>query len=569
MSCLPNEHCTGAPPPAPYQMMNRMRGLFFATSLLATLCLTAQAPVSEAPDNWWELDRTDSTFPGVSAAKANTYLAGKKAEPVVVAVIDSGVDIEHEDLADAIWTNEDEIPGNGVDDDKNGYVDDIHGWNFIGGADGRNVNYENLEVVRLYNRLHAKYNNRNRDGLSKKEREEYDRYVAYKEQIEAKQKELGPTAQQYGMIKEAVDNMLEEMGKSADEVTAEDVASFESDDAGILMVQNVVASATASGGSFAELYEQLAGAMDYFDSQLKYNFNPEFDARDIVGDDPTNMNERYYGNNDVEGPDAAHGTHVSGIIAGVRDNGVGVNGVGGSNVRIMSIRTVPNGDERDKDVANAIRYAVDNGAKVINMSFGKGQSPYKKEVDAAMKYAEKNDVLMVHAAGNDGKLLDLTNNFPNDTYQGKKRTGKTWIEVGAASSDYGQGLAASFSNYNKEYVDVFAPGAQIYSTIPDDEYAKFDGTSMAAPMVAGIAALLRSYFPDLKAKQVKNIIEESALPVNLDVNKPGTEGETVNFAELSATGGLANAYTAVKLAERTKGKNRRMRDDRDESLRQF
>ena len=569
MSCLPNEHCTGAPPPAPYQMMNRMKGLFFAASMLATLCLTAQVPASEAPNNWWELDRTDNTFPGVSAAKANTYLAGKKAEPVVVAVIDSGVDIEHEDLADAIWTNEDEIPGNGVDDDKNGYVDDIHGWNFIGGADGRNVNYENLEVVRLYNRLHAKYNNRNRDGLSKKEREEYDRYVDYKEQIEAKQKELGPTAQQYGMIKEAVDNMLEEMGKSAEEVTAEDVAAFESDDAGILMVQNVVASATASGGSFAELYDQLAGAMDYFDSQLKYNFNPEFDARDIVGDDPANMDERYYGNNDVEGPDAAHGTHVSGIIAGVRDNGVGVNGVGGSNVRIMSIRTVPNGDERDKDVANAIRYAVDNGAKVINMSFGKGQSPYKKEVDAAMKYAEKNDVLMVHAAGNDGKLLDLTNNFPNDTYQGKKRTGKTWIEVGAASSDYGEGLAAPFSNYNKKYVDVFAPGAQIYSTIPDDEYAKFDGTSMAAPMVAGIAALLRSYFPDLQAKQVKQIIEESALPVNLDVNKPGTEGETVNFAELSATGGLANAYTAVKLAERTKGKNRRMRDDRDESLRQF
>ena len=424
-------------------------------------------------------------------------------------------------------------------------------------------------MVRLYNQLKAKYNNRNREGLSRKEREEYDRYVAYKEEIEAKQKELGPTAQQYGMIKEAVDNMLEEMGKSADEVTAEDVASFKSDDAGILMVKNVVASATASGGSFAELYEQLEGAMDYFDSQLKYNYNPEFDARDIVGDDPTNMDERYYGNNDVEGPDAAHGTHVSGIIAGVRDNGVGVNGVGGSNVRIMSIRAVPNGDERDKDVANAIRYAVDNGAKVINMSFGKGQSPYKKEVDAAMKYAEKNDVLMVHAAGNDGKLLDLTNNFPNDTYQGKKRTGKTWIEVGAASSDYGEGLAAPFSNYNKKYVDVFAPGAQIYSTIPDDGYAKFDGTSMAAPMVAGIAALLRSYFPDLKAKQVKEIIEQSALPVNLDVNKPGTEGETVNFSELSATGGLANAYTAVKLAERTKGKNRRLRDERDERLRQF
>lgn len=543
-----------------------MKRIFVVLSLVFALSVQAQ---DAAPNNWWELDRTDNSFPGVSAAKANSYLQGKKAQPVVVAVIDSGVDIEHEDLKDAIWTNPGEIPDNGIDDDNNGYVDDVHGWNFIGGADGRNVNYENLEVVRIYNRLKAKYNNRNRDGLSRKEKEEYDRYIEYKDRIEAKQAELGPTATQYTMIKAAVDNMLSEMDKSADEVSADDVANFKSDDQAVQMVKNVVLNATADGTTFAELYDQLEGALDYFDGQLKYNYNPDFDAREIVGDDPSNLSDRYYGNNDVEGPDAAHGTHVAGIIAGVRDNDLGVNGVGGPNVKIMSVRAVPNGDERDKDVANAIRYAVDNGAKVINMSFGKGQSPYKKEVDRAMKYAQKNDVLLVHAAGNDGKLLTLKNNFPNDTYQGKRRTGKTWIEVGAASSSYDEGLAASFSNYNKKYVDVFAPGAQIYSTIPDDEYATFDGTSMAAPMVAGIAALVRSYFPDLKAKQVKEVIEESALPVNLEVNRPGGENEMVSFSELSATGGLANAYTAAKLAEQTKGKNRRERKNRDESLRQY
>ncbi|MCP9237732.1 S8 family peptidase [Lewinella sp. JB7] len=543
-----------------------MKQLFVLLALVCSLGLGAQG--TAAPDNWWELDRTENSFPGVSAAKAHNYLEGKQAKPVIVAVIDSGVDIEHEDLKDVIWTNPGEIPGNGIDDDRNGYVDDIHGWNFIGGADGRNVNYENLEVVRMYNKLHAKYNNRNRDGLDKKERAEYDRYVEYKEEIEAKEAELGPSAQQYAMIKDAVDQMLNEMGKSANEVTARDIADYKSDDQTALIVKNIVANATANGGTFAELYDQLEGATDYFDSQLKYNYNKEFDARDIVGDNPDNLDQRYYGNNDVEGPDAAHGTHVAGIIAGVRGNQLGVNGVGGDHVRIMSVRTVPNGDERDKDVANAIRYAVDNGAKVINMSFGKGISPYKKEVDAAMKYAEKHDVLMVHAAGNDGKLLTLSNNFPNDTYQGKKKSGKTWIEVGAASSEYGEGLAAGFSNYNKKYVDVFAPGAQIYSTIPDDQYAKFDGTSMAAPMVAGIAALVRSYFPDLKAKQVKEIIEESALPVNLEVIKPGSDDERVKFSELSATGGLANAYTAVKLAERTKGKNRRA-GKRDPSLMLF
>ena len=540
-----------------------MNRFLFLLSLACSLSLGAQ---DVAPQNWWELDRTDNSFPGVSAAKANAYLAGKKAEPVVVAVIDSGVDIEHEDLQGAIWTNEDEIPGNGIDDDKNGYVDDVHGWNFIGGADGRNVNYENLEVVRLYNRLNAKYNNRNRDGLSRKEKEEYDQYLEYKETIDAKQAELGPTAAQYTMIKDAVDAAVKEIGKEPEEITAEDIAALESEDENMAIVKRVVANAAAGGSTFADVYSQLEGAMDYFDSQLKYNYNPEFDARDIVGDNPDDINDRYYGNNDVEGPDASHGTHVAGIIAAVRDNEIGVNGVGGQHVLIMSVRTVPNGDERDKDVANAIRYAVDNGAKVINMSFGKGQSPYKDAVDDAMKYAQKNDVLLVHAAGNDGKQLSLTNNYPNDTYLGKKRTGKNWIEVGAASADYDDQLAAGFSNYNKDYVDVFAPGARIYSTIPDNEYATFDGTSMAAPMVAGIAALVRSYFPDLKARQVKEIIEESALPVNLEVVLPGSEGEKVKFSELSRTGGLANAYTAVKLAEQTKGKNRRLRDERDASL---
>ncbi len=543
-----------------------MRNLLLLLAFVATFGLSAQ---SAAPNNWWELDRTENSFPGVSASRAHAYLADKKAEPVVVAVIDSGVDIEHEDLKGVIWTNEGEIPGNGVDDDKNGYIDDVHGWNFIGGPDGQNVNYENLEIVRLYNKLHAKYNNRNRDGLSKKEKVEYDQYMEYKETIDNKQAELGPTAAQYEMIKSAIDQALEKMGKDASEVTAADIANYESDDQTIALVKQVVANASAGGTTFADLYGQLEEATAYFDSQLKYNYNTEFDARSIVGDDPDNMDQRNYGNNDVQGPDASHGTHVAGIIAGMQDNGIGVNGVGGPDVQIMSIRTVPNGDERDKDVANAIRYAVDNGAKVINMSFGKGASPHKDAVDDAMKYAEKHDVLLVHAAGNDGKLLTLENNYPNDTYQGKRRAGKTWIEVGAASSSYDDQLAAPFSNYNDTYVDVFAPGAQIYSTIPGNQYAKFDGTSMAAPMVAGIAGLIRSYFPDLTAKQVKAVIEQSAVPVNLDVVKPGTEDDKVKFSELSATGGLANAFTAVKLAEQTKGKNRRLRDERDSSLRLY
>lgn len=536
-----------------------MNKLLLLVALLATFSLSAQ----ETPKNWWDMDRTDDSFPGVSAAKAHAYLQGKQATKVVVAVIDSGVDVEHEDLKDIIWTNPGEVAGNGIDDDKNGYIDDVHGWNFIGGADGRNVNNENLEIVRLYNKLHKKYNNRNRDGLKKKEKKAYDRYIEYKTAIEEKMAAMEPQYQQYTSLLGGMEAVAGLVGKKPAEVTWEDVEALESEDQMVTMIKGM-GSRMKAQGSFADIYGQLEGLVDYLKGQVEYNYNVDFDAREIVGDNPDNLDDRNYGNNDVTGPDAGHGTHVAGIIAAVRENGIGVNGVGGMNVEIMSVRTVPNGDERDKDVANAIRYAVDNGASVINMSFGKGQSPYKKEVDAAMKYAEKNDVLLVHAAGNDGKMLTLTNNYPNDTYLGRKKTGKTWIEVGAASAFYDENLPASFSNYNKKYVDVFAPGRDIYSTIPGSEYASNSGTSMAAPMVAGIAALLRSYFPDLKAKQVREIILESALPVNLQVTKPGSE-EVVDFADLSVTGGLANAYTAIKLAEQTKGKKRKTAE-RDESL---
>lgn len=537
-----------------------MNKLLLFVALMATFTLAAQ---EETPKNWWDLDRAADSYPGVSAAKTHAYLQGKKATKVVVAVIDSGVDIEHEDLKDIIWTNEDEIAGNGIDDDNNGYVDDVHGWNFIGGADGRNVNYENLEVVRLYNTLHKKYNNRNRDGLSKDEKAEYDAYKEYDKIISEKYDAAAPTYARYTTIVESMNQVAKHVGKKPADISWEEVEKLTQKDDATGMIQQL-AGRMKTQGTFSDIYGQLEGTLDYLKSQVEYNYNKDFDARDIVGDNPANLDDRNYGNNDVTGPDASHGTHVSGIIAAVRDNGIGVNGVGGANVEIMSIRTVPNGDERDKDVANAIRYAVDNGASVINMSFGKGYSPYKSAVDAAMKYAEKNDVLLVHAAGNDGKMLTLTNNFPNDTYEGKKKTGKTWITVGAASAFYDEKLPANFSNYNKNMVDVFAPGRDIYSTIPGSEYASFNGTSMAAPMVAGVAALLRSYFPDLKATQVRDIILESAIPVNMDVIKPGSE-ETVPFADLSATGGLANTYTAVKMAEKTKGKKKKTAK-RDESL---
>ncbi|MEM9835224.1 MAG: S8 family serine peptidase [Bacteroidota bacterium] len=541
------------------------KSVAIALALVLSFGLQAQ---QEAPDNWYNLDRTTNNYPGVSADKALEYLKGKTGQKVVVAVIDSGVDIEHEDLKDIIWTNTDEIPGNNRDDDNNGYVDDIHGWNFIGGADGQNVNYENLEIVRIYNRYAKKYANRNVDGLPKDQKAEYKAMEEYKKIIDEKKAQWEPQLAQVGPMFDMAKGAVEAIGKKPADITKEDVEGLSDDKFGVF---KGIAARFMAETDFKGFYDEIEGYVEYMEGQVKYNYNTDFDARDIVGDDPSDVDDTNYGNNDVKGPDSMHGTHVSGIIAAVRGNGIGVEGVGGANVQIMSIRTVPNGDERDKDVANAIRYAVDNGASIINMSFGKGYSPYKGAVDAAVKYAEKNDVLLVHAAGNDGKKLTLTNNYPNDVYLKKgflkPKSSRTWIEVGASSKDYDEALPASFSNYNKTLVDVFAPGHDIYSTFPEDEYSAISGTSMAAPMVAGIAAMLRSYFPDLTARQVREIILASAIPVELDVTKPGSE-DSIKFSQLSATGSIANAFTAVKQAEVTKGKKKKT-PARDASLSKF
>lgn len=514
----------------------------------------------KAPKNWFHLDEKEDGYPGMSTKKAYRDLVkGKEGKTVVVAVIDSGVDAEHEDLADIMWTNPGEIAGNGIDDDHNGYIDDVHGWNFIGGKDGKNVNYENLEVVRLYNIYKKKYEGKSRDKLSKKKRAEYDKYMEYKKVIEEKIEKMGPNAELYEQTLGTFDAIAKAIGKKPEDITKADLDKFEPKEDAMKHVMGMLTQYMGQGMTFSELYNEIKGAADYYVSQVKYNYNVDFDARHIVGDNINDKKERNYGNNNVEGPDAAHGTHVSGIIAAIRGNNIGIDGVA-NNVRIMSVRTVPNGDERDKDVANAIRYAVDNGASIINMSFGKGASPYKKVVDNAVKYAAKHDVLLIHAAGNDGKENFMDNNYPNDRYMKKglfkPRYCPTWIEVGALAPSADKDAPATFSNYSATYVDVFAPGVEIYSTIPDNKYASFQGTSMACPAVVGVAALVRSQYPKLTAKQVKEVLIKSVNKMSGLYNVPGEEGKTMPFNKLCVSGGTVNAYNALKMAATMKGKKK-------------
>ncbi len=539
---------------------------------IGLFALVSQAQQAPAKD-WFLKDLTQDSVIGTSADRAyNELLKGKKGKTVVVAVIDSGVEDDHEDLKDVMWTNPGEIAGNGVDDDHNGYIDDIHGWNFIGGPNG-NVDGDNLEVTRLYAQMRYKYEKADPDKLTKKQKKEYEQYLTYKKKVEEEIEKATKRLEQYksrkAQMMTMVDNLENFMKK--DSVTFDQLYSIDPSGHPELMAPLSVLKQIEAGGieihSADELRNFLSKELDraikYFQDKIDFHYNPDLNTRSIVGDNYENLDERYYGNNQVEGPDAFHGTHVAGIIAANKYNDHGIRGIA-DNVRIMSVRTVPNGDERDKDVANAIRYAVDNGASIINMSFGKAYSPHKEAVDAAVKYAQKHDVLLVHAAGNDSENNDVTDNFPNDIYKKKKgicgwfhsKMAKNWIEVGALNTKLDENAVAPFSNYGKKNVDIFAPGMFIYSTIPDNSYGNAQGTSMACPAVVGVAAAIRSYFPTLTALQVKEILMQSAFkPQHLMVKKPGSQ-EKVDFSTLSVSGGMVNLYNAVKLAMRTKGKKK-------------
>lgn len=478
-------------------------------------------------ERWSHLDLVKDTVPGMSVDKAYAeLLKGKKGVKVIVGVVDSGVDIDHEDLKGMIWTNPKEIAGNGIDDDKNGYIDDIHGWNFLGDAGN-----ENLELTRIVKK--------GDDGsvLYKAAKADYDKQI----------QEAQGNKQQVDFIFKANKTVADYLKK--ENYTIEEVKAIQTTDPALSQSKQVMVSVISqTGPDFnSELNEYKKQVYD----QLNFNLNLEFDGRKAVGDNPEDITDTKYGNNTVYGPDKAdvvHGTHVSGIIAQVRNNKIGGDGVA-NNAEILVVRAVPNGDEYDKDIALGIRYAVDNGAKVINGSFGKSYSPHKQWVYDAIKYAESKDVLIVHAAGNDGHDIDLAEykNYPNDSDDDKTEFVSNFMSIGALNTTYGSGMVAGFSNYGSFNVDIFAPGAKIYATVPNNKYKYEQGTSMASPNAAGVAALIRSYYPNLTAAQVKQILMDSGTPITTVVTL-GETSEKRPFTNASKSGKIVNAYNALVMA---------------------
>ncbi|MFW5761770.1 MAG: S8 family peptidase [Cyclobacteriaceae bacterium] len=508
--------------------------------------------------NWYNLDPNTNDVPGAAVDK--TYLdllKNKKADKeIVVAVIDGGVDVKHEDLKKNVWINKDEIPGNGIDDDNNGYIDDVYGWNFIGNSNGDNVLYENLEFVRIIRKLEpklARYTNM--EEVPDKLKDDYQLYQRCKaklaDEVETYQTEQQEVENFVQNIK-ALENALKEYtGK--EKLNAKIVRNIETNDPAIEEAKFFMSLLYERGYSDSYLEEMKEYTSDYLDKHL----NLDYSARHIVDDNPNDIEDTQYGNNDVIGPDAFHGSFVAGIIAAQRNNKIGIDGIA-NNVKIMSLRAVPKGDEYDKDIALAIRYAVDNGAQIINMSFGKEFSPQKHWVDEALLYAAENNVLVVKAAGNDAANVDEVMQFPSDILESGDELANV-ITVGALSSQFDLEMVGDFSNFGRKNVDIFAPGVDLISLYPDNKYDSGSGTSFASPVVAGVAALVWSYYPELSAVQLKDVILKSANDnyKKMKVYNPdeGFERKKVKFKKLSGTGGFVNAYDAVQLADKLAEKN--------------
>lgn len=516
-------------------MIGKWSACFRKTVFLAAFFAAGSTAVFAQQGDWFNLDFEDDKVRGVSVNKALNYLEGKvKLQPVVVAVIDDGVDINHPDFEGRIFVNVNETPEDGIDNDGNMYVDDVHGWNFLGNAEGENIEFETLEITRLIRQDKERFEGKSASDFKGKEKKAFKNYellkAVYDEDVNETKESFAEFSQFAAMYSGATSFAREKLGR--DDLTVNMLMEYEPVDEGERQVFDFLLMAERQG-----LRDQLEAGAEYFDMALNHHYNFDFNPREIVDD-----SEPGYGNNMVWAANPDHGTHVAGIIAAVRGNDFGIDGIA-PNAVILPVRAVPGGDERDKDVAAAIRYAVDMGAKVINMSFGKPYSPDEDLVHEAIRYAESKDVLLVHAAGNDGSDNDRVGNYPDGTL-GKRKSLNNWITVAASGPEEGGALLAEFSNYGKKKVDIMAPGVDILSLKPDGETASNSGTSMAAPVVSGVAALIRGMYPELTAKEVKKILVKTAQPVGDTLIT--VDEKDMKLKKLVRNPGVVSAYEAVK-----------------------
>ncbi len=510
----------------------------------------------EQQKNWQYKDIIDDTIPGISLDKAYTeIIKDKKGAPIIIAVIDTKLDINHEDISKHIWINPKEIPDNNIDDDNNGYIDDMNGWNFLGNKKGEDVFYSNFESMRIIRKYDSVFSDKKPDQIPT---ELSEAYALYKKAQHLREKELkkGLQNQKYGDF--LVNTYPESLATLQKIYPKQDYTLNELDSLYTVYKKDTVVSKLiyymVNYKKYNLTQKRIHNYKKSFDAVMSKSLRYEHNERTLIGDDPENINDIKYGNPKVWNDDIPfqHAIGVAGAIAADRHNDKGINGIL-DHVKIMSLCVASSGgDEHDKDIALAIRYAADNGAKIINMSFGKPLSLNRSWVDDAIVYAESKDVLIVCSAGNDNIEINLENtHYPNDYSKTGEEISNNLIKVGASTYSLDKTLKAYFSNYSKKHIDLFAPGYKVYSTSHGNIYRPINGTSLSAPIVSGVAALIRSYHPDLSAFEVKDILMKSGVSYDIDVEiiqEDGSE-KLVPFSELSKSGKIVNAYNALLMAE--------------------
>jgi len=491
------------------------------------------AELSETEQKTWHLyDLQQDSIPGISLFKAEQIFPARQPKPVIVAVLDSGIDLEHPELSNQLWTNNDEIANNDIDDDQNGYIDDVKGYNFLGEAYNEQLEYPRMIVKGIGDEaMLAKAKKQHETELSKAK----DNLFQYR-RIKS-------------LVSQAHESMAEALSK--EDYTKEELEAHTPSSAMNAQNKAILLQMFEYAENIPAVLKDVSEGIKFYDERANISLNLSHEGRTVVGDNPYDITDLGYGDGNPmpRDDDESHGTHVSGLILASNNNGTAFRGVA-PYAKLMAVRVVPNGDEYDKDVALGIRYAVDNGASIINCSFGKTFSPNAEWVRDAIDYAAKKNVLIVHAAGNDSRNLDLEkySNYPNDQLTLEEEIADNFISIGAIGRSADQDLVASFSNYGKIHVDLFAPGDEVYSSMPNNTYEYQGGTSMAAPVVSGVAAMLKAYYPQLNAKQLKRILMQSVTPLDLEVSVPGEE-QTAPFSSLSRTGGIINAYNALRLTQ--------------------
>lgn len=535
-------------------MRNSLVLIAFAWASIFSFQSQAQItqPVPDTAYTWHHLDLEKDGVVGVSVKEAIAFAESKnrKAKEIVVAVLDSGIDTAHYDIRNRLWVNPGEIAGNGIDDDANGYVDDVHGWNFIGNNKGENVVSDTWEITRFYRLLKAKYDGKSKSDVAKENREEYKLWLEVKEELEGLRKDYEKNLKNQKNLKRALMSASKDLKENmkGQEFTLDNIKKLEVEEGSKLEKSKKLVIALKSNG-YSE--KAIDGGIDYFEMMLNKKLNPEYKTRQIVGDDPSNPNDSLYGNNNINAGDVSHGTHVAGIIGADATNDIGTKGICPTS-RLMVLRVVPGGDERDKDVAMAYRYAAKMGAKILNCSFGKTYSPYKEMVDDAVRYVDQKGAVIFHASGNDGVNNDKVVHFPVKTFADEKTHAKNWITVGSNTKHNDERVLSSFSNYGAKEVDLFAPGSDILSTYPVSKLRAISGTSMATPVVSGVAALVWSYYPELTVDQLMEVLLKSVVDYsNTKVLVPskGSKSKKKKVKSLCTTGGIVNAYNAMKLAD--------------------